>query len=87
MYKEKNGIIIDVLIMTVKILFASIYDYDRGKNYGNVIVWKVMAKGCATDKVGDYLFLEDSSKSTAVVNFVLDQTMVLCITTIALRYK
>lgn len=74
LYKEKNGTANEELIMAVKILFASIYDYDTGKADGNVIVRKDKAKEGATDKVVDYLFPEDSSKSTTSVDSISRQT-------------
>ncbi|MDQ6112741.1 hypothetical protein [Enterococcus gallinarum] len=74
LYKEKNGTANKELIMAVKILFASIYDYDTSKADGDIIVRKDKAKEGATDKVVEYLFPEDSSKTTTTVDSVSRQT-------------
>lgn len=74
LYKEKNGTAQEELIMAVKVLFASIFDYDTSKADGNIIVRKDKAKEAATDKVIEYLFPEESSKTPTTVDSVSRQT-------------
>lgn len=70
LYKEKSGTENEALIMAVKILFASVYDYDTSKADGNIIVRRDKAKEGATDKVVDSFFPEDSSETTTTVDTV-----------------